>query len=160
MDLIPIDQAMHFPFGVIKLPKELYHIQSKTEMRVASANMGGIGHDGPSRTHLACWKHIAIFYIFELLSESYYLAQSLTCHPHYIILRSEMPAFEACLKAFFKKDGSSRIKRISIKENFRDDFLVVLNNLDQYPLIREYLLTIDDSHLLQRLASHATADKT
>jgi hypothetical protein len=63
-----------------------------------------------------------------------------------------MPAFEACLKAFLKKDGSSRIKRISIEENFRDEFLVVLNNLDQYPLIRKYLLTIDGSHLLQQLA--------
>jgi hypothetical protein len=129
-------------------------------MRVASANIGGIGYDGPSRTHLARWKHIATFYIFELLPESYFLAQSLTCHPHYTILRSEMPAFEACLNAFLKKDGSSWIKRISIQENLQDDFLVVLNDLDQYPLIREYLLTIDDSHLLQRLASQATADKT
>jgi hypothetical protein len=118
MDLVPIDQAMHFPFGVIELPKESYYIQSKTEMRVASANMGGIGYNGPLRTHLARWKNSATFYIFELLPESYYLAQSLTCHPHYTILRSEMPAFEACLKAFLKKDGSSQIKRISIEENF------------------------------------------
>jgi hypothetical protein len=86
--------------------------------------MGGIGYNGPLRTHLACWKHIATFYIFELSPESYYLAQSLSCHPHYTILRSEMPAFDACLKAFLKKDGSSRIKRVSIEENFRDDFLV------------------------------------
>jgi hypothetical protein len=115
---------MHSPLGVIKLPKESYHIQSKTKMRAASANLGGIGYDGPSRTYLARWKHIATFYIFELLPESYYLAQSLTCHPQYTILRSEMPAFEACLKAFLKKDGSSRLKQIAIKENFRDDFLV------------------------------------
>jgi hypothetical protein len=74
-----------------------------------------------------------------------------------------MPASEACLKAFLKRDGScriNRIKRISIKENFQDNFLLVLNDLDQYPLIREYLLTIDDSHLLQQLASQATTDKT
>jgi hypothetical protein len=71
-----------------------------------------------------------------------------------------MPAFEACLKAFFKKDGSSRIKQISIDKNFQDEFLVTLNDLDQYPSIREYLLTIDDSHLLQRIASQAAVDKT
>jgi hypothetical protein len=83
MDLLSIDQAMHFPFDVIELPKESYHLQSKTKMTVASANMGGIGYGGPSCTHhLARWKHIATFYIFKLSAESYYLAQSLTCHPH------------------------------------------------------------------------------
>jgi hypothetical protein len=93
-------QPSTFPLVVIELPKDSYHLQSKTAMRVAPKNMGGISYEGPSRMFPTRWKHISVFYIIELAVESYYLAQSLSHHPHYTVLRAEFPTFDSLLSSF------------------------------------------------------------
>jgi hypothetical protein len=149
-----------FPVVVIEVPKPLYHLQSKTSMRVASHKMGGVVYDGPSCSHLQQWKHISIFYIIELSLESYYLAQSLTHHPHYLILRSELPAFESLLNGFLKKNASSSAKRIHHLQNFQDDFLLVINNFGPFPQLQKFLSTIHDDDLLHAVVSQAQLDSS
>jgi hypothetical protein len=143
---------------VIELPKPWYQSQSKTSMRVVSQRMGGILYDGPTRSHLPSWKHIAVCYMFELFVEIYYLAQSLSHLPHYTVLRSELTEFEALLSSFLKMHPSSVLKRINSHENFEDDFLLVVNDSEKFPLIKKFLSKIEDDSLLQSVTSLAELD--
>jgi hypothetical protein len=129
-------------------------------MRAASQKMGGLTYDGPSRMHSASWKHISTFYIFELSAESYYPAQSLTYHPHYTVLRSEIATFDSMLQEHVKRNASAKVHRISMAQNFRDDFLIIINNFGEYPVLKNLLSTIDDSHLLGCIASQTEMDTT
>jgi hypothetical protein len=151
-------QPSCFPVIVIELPKPSYLSQSKNLMRVVSQKMGGILYDGPTHSHLPRWKHIAVFYMFELLVESYYLAQSLSHHPHYTLLRSELTEFEALLSSFLKTHPSSALKMINSHENFEDDFLLVVNNFEKFPSIKKFLSKIEDDSLLQSVTSLAELD--
>jgi hypothetical protein len=151
-------QASEFPFVVIEVPKTSYHSQTKTLMRVVSQKMGGVLYDGPSRFHVALWKHISIFYIIELSAESYYLAQSLTHHPHYSVLRSEYSSFDALLTGFLKTTTSSSAQRINHHQNFQDDFLLVINNFINFPPLLKFLSTIHEDDLLQAVVSQAQMD--
>jgi hypothetical protein len=156
--LLPPEHAPLFPLVVIEVPKDSYTSQSKTAMQVASQKQGGTHYAGPSRICLSRWKHIRTFYVMEQSPESYYLAQSLTRHPHYTILRSEIEEFDDALSKFVSSHSSTKIKRIAITENFRDDFLLVINNFEEYPFIREYINRIDDTPLLHALTSEAKLD--
>jgi hypothetical protein len=147
-----------FPIVVIELPKPSYSLQSKISMRVASRKMGGLMYSGPTRLFPARWKHISVFYMLELSKESFYLAQSLSHHPHYSILRSELPAFDEELTAFLKKNGSSQVRRISQHENFQDDYIVVINDFQKFPVIANFLASIDDADLLQSVVTQARVD--
>jgi hypothetical protein len=145
---------------VVVLPKESYHSQSMMAMCVASQYMGGISHEGPSDMFPTHWKHIAVFYIFELLMESYTIPGAIPNSPPslYTILWFDLPTFDSLLYSFLFKHGSSQVKRISVHENFQDNFLVVINNFDSFPVIRFFLAKIDDSCLLQAMASQAQVD--
>jgi hypothetical protein len=127
-------------------------------MGVASKNIGGILYDGPSRSYVVRWKHISTVYIIKLSVESYYLAQSLTNHPHYTILRNEFLVFNSLLTGFLKKNVTTHVRRISISENYQDDFLLVINNFTKYPKLRNALSAINDSKLLQEVLLLATLD--
>jgi hypothetical protein len=96
--------------------------------------------------------------MFELSAESYYLAQSLSHHPHYTVLRSELPAFEALLSSILKTHPSTVLKRINSHENFKDDFLLIVNNFEKFPSIKKFLSKIKDSSLLQSVTSLAELD--
>jgi hypothetical protein len=157
-NLLNACQAKLFPIVVIEVPKPSYFSQSKMAMAVASQNMGGILYDGPIRSCVVRWKYISKFYIIELSVESYYLAQSLTHHPHYTILRKDFLVFDSFLTGFLKKHGSTQVKRISLSENFQDDFLLVINNFTEYPVLRNFLASIDDSQLLPEVLLVATLD--
>jgi hypothetical protein len=147
-----------FPFVVIEVPKTSYHSQNKTLMRVVSQKMGGVLYNSPSCFHVARWKHISIFYIMELSVESYYLAQSLTHHPHYSVLRSEYSSFDALLTGVLKANTSSSAKRINHPQNFQDNFLLVINNFSNFPPLLKFLSTIHDNDLLQAVVSQAQMD--
>jgi hypothetical protein len=158
MDRPEVVQPSCFPVIVIELPRPSYHSQSKTSMRVVSQKMGGILYDGHTRSHLPRWKHIAVFYMFELSVESYYLAQSLSQHPHYTVLRSELTEFEALLSSFLKTQPSLVLKRINPHKNFKDDFLLVVNDFEKFPSIKKILSKIEDDSLLQSVTSLAELD--
>jgi hypothetical protein len=125
-------------------------------MGAASKNMGGISYDGPSSCYVVCWKHISTVYIIELSVESYYLAQSLTNHPHYTILHKEFLVFNSLLTGFLKKNVKTHVRRISISKNNQDNFLLVINNFTKYPKLCEALAAIIDSKLLQEVLLLAT----
>jgi hypothetical protein len=120
--------------------------------------MGGVLYDGPSRFQFARWKHISIFYIIELSVESYYLAQSLTHHPHKSVLQSEYSSFDELLTGFLKTTTSSLAQRINHHQNFQDDFLLVINNFSNFPPLLKFLSTIHDNDLLQAVVSQAQMD--
>jgi hypothetical protein len=128
-------------------------------MRVASKNQGGPSYSGPLRLYPPRWNYIDKFYVIELSSTSYYMAQSLTHHPHYSILRSEAEDFEVALREFHSKRKSTPIIRITSTENFDDNFLIVINDFKMYPLIQNYVSTIDDDDLFSELNSQAKIDK-
>ena len=153
------DVAATFAVGVIEVPRESYHAQSKTAMRVASKKKGGPSYVGPQRLFYPRWKHIQTFYIFEMSKHNYYLAQSLTHHPHYSLLRSEVDDFNEALTAFQTKHGESfSIHRISSKENYFDNFLLVLNDFDNLPTINEFIHRMDNTLLLSDVVSTAKLD--
>jgi hypothetical protein len=127
-------------------------------MRVVSQKTGGVLYDGPSHFHVTRWKHISIFYIIELSVESYYLAQSLTHHPRYSVLRSEYSSLDALLTGFLKTDTSSSAKRINHHQNFQDNFLLVINNFSNFPPLLKFLSTIYNNDLLQAVVSQAQMD--
>ena len=105
------------------------------------------------------WKHIKTFYLIELSRDNYYQAQSLTHHPHYSILRSEFPDFETALLKFQSQHRSCQIKCIKSTENFKDEFLIVINHFQPYSKILDYVQQIDDSYLIPEVLSRAKLDK-
>lgn len=147
-----------FPISIIEVPKASYHNQSKTAMMVASKNMGGPNYAGPLRLCQPRWKHISTFYIYELSAESYYLAQSLTSHPHYSVLRSEFEDFDKALSQFQAKNRSCRIKRIAVTENFQDEFLTVINDFTAFNNIKQFVDTVSDVTLFSQLATDGKLD--
>jgi hypothetical protein len=147
-----------FPVAVIEVPRASYHDQSKTAMRVASLNQGGPKYPGPLRLYYPRWKHISTFYVIEFSRENYYLSQSLTNHPHYSILRSEIDDFEKALSAFHRKHRNCTIIRVTPNANYKDDFLIVINKPAAFPSFHDSLNEIDDSQLLCELRSQGKLD--
>jgi hypothetical protein len=96
--------------------------------------------------------------MFELSVESYYLAQSLSHHPHYTVLRSELTEIEALWSSFLKTHPSWALKRINSHENFKDNFLLVVNDFEKFPAIKKFLSKIEDDSLLQSVTSLAELD--
>lgn len=152
--------ASSFPLIVIEVPFDSYFNQSKTLMRVASCKQGGPTYGGPERLCLARWKHIKKFYIVEPSSQNLYLAQSLTHHPHYSVLQTEVDEFEVAIKKFQMKKRKNRLQviRICANENFHDDFLTVVNQFDSFPSLNKYITDINDENLLNDIAT-ASIDK-
>ena len=129
-------------------------------MRVASKNKGGRNYPGPLRLYEPRWKHIRSFYVIEMSTESYYLAQSLTDHPHYTILRSEFPDFLTALTKFQQRNRTCKINRISSSKNFQDEFLIVVNDFSMLPQLRTIIDNIQDEALLLELNQKGKLDKT
>ena len=151
--------ASTFPIAVIEVPHKYYEKYSKTEMRVASKKMGGATYPSPQRLYLPRWKHIKTIYVFEMSHHNYYQCQSLTNHPHYLLLRSEVEDFNLAIMAFQKRyKQSPEIKRISSNENFVDNFLIVINNFLDFPSINNYVSSINDLHLLKEVISKSKLD--
>jgi hypothetical protein len=157
--LVSENVAKQFATVVIEVPRITYHSQSKTSMRVASKKAGGANYPGPLRLYMPRWKHIHTFYVFELSRSNFYQAISLTNHPHYSVLSSEMADFEYALDKFKSQNRSIKIKKIKSNENFQDDFLVVINDFSEFPEIQRFVNTVDDSYLLCEVISTAKLDK-
>lgn len=159
---MPLLASVHdseiFPVIVIEVPKPSYYRQSKTAMGVASQKQGGSRYAGPMRLCLPRWKHIHKFYIIQLGPESYYLANDLTHHPHYSILQNELEDYEKAIQQFKNKQKKCQIIRVTISQNFKDDYLVVINDFSAYPELGRFVETIDDAPLLSTLAMEATLD--
>ena len=137
-----------------------YHKQSKIQMRVASKNKGAGKYPGPLRLYEPRWKHIRAFYIIEMSQESYYLAKSLTHHPHYSILRSEFPDFLTALTKFQQSNRTCKINRISSSKNYHDEFLIVVNDFTFFPQLRIIIDKIQDKELLLELIGKGQLDET
>ena len=152
--------SKQFPIVVIELPMTSYHKHSKTQMRVASKNKGAGNYPGPLRLYEPRWKHIRVFYIIEMSQESYYLAKSLTHHPHYSVLRSEFPDYLTALTKFQQSNRTCKINRINFCKNYEDDFLIVVNDFTLLPQLRTIIDNINDEELLLELIRKGQLDKT
>ena len=62
-------------------------------MWVASKIQGGLSYPGPCHMFMS-QQHVHTFYIIELSCNNYYQAQSLTHHPNYSIMQSEITKFK------------------------------------------------------------------
>ena len=156
--IVDAEVALQFPIMVIEVPKQSYHSQTKAAMSVASKKQGGSRYDGPQRVCPLRWLHIHTFYIVELSNNNYYQAKSLTNHPHYSILRSELPEYEEHLRHFQTKERCIHVKRIHLKDNYYDNFLLVINNLEAYPLLVPLIHNIDDTNLLMEVSKNGKLD--
>jgi hypothetical protein len=158
LPLVSFETAGCFATVVIEVPKPSYHSQSKTSMFTASLKAGGSTYRGPQRLCLPRWKHIQTFYVFDLSAENYYQAASLSHHPHYSILKSELEEFNSALTKFQSQHRSCKIKRVTATENFQDDFLLVINDFSKYPCLQKMVDAIDDTNLLQELLTQGKLD--
>jgi hypothetical protein len=156
--LVTTSVASEFPIAVIELPKKSYHSQSKSSMRVASISLGWKNYAGPQRMYWRRWKHIHSIYIFEMSNFNYYHVQSLTNHPHYSILASELPHFEKAISVFQQRNPSLIVNRITRNENFFDSYLIVINDFTLHPEILNYVKGINDTDVLHRVLHHSTRD--
>ena len=150
--------AQLFATVVIEVPKASYNVQSKSSMGIASRQSRETNYAGPQRLFLHRWKHIKTFYVFNLSEENYYQATSLTHHPHYSILQSEFDEFDTALTKFHSQHRSCNIKRISATENFKDDFLLVVNDFNEFPQLKRFLSEVNDAKLLSELLANGKLD--
>jgi hypothetical protein len=106
-NLVDLNGAKQFATLVIEVPRLSYHNHSKKSMKtVACCPLNGntaCNYTRPERLCLSRWQHIQLFYFFDLSQENYYQAQSLTHHPHYLILQSEIKEFNAALNIFLSQ---------------------------------------------------------
>jgi hypothetical protein len=116
-------------------------------------------YTGPERLCLSRWKHIPLFFVFDLSPENYCPAQSLTHHPHYSILQSEIDEFNADLNKFLSQHCTCKIKQIGPHENFQDDLLLVINGFGKFPCIMSVsAASSKDTSLLNKLFSNGKLD--
>jgi hypothetical protein len=156
--LVKDSVSQQFATVVIEVPRPSYFKQTKAAMCVASLKAGGANYRGPQRLYPPRWKHIQTIYVFDLSANNYYQAQSLTNHPHYSILPSELLEFEHALEKYRTTNRSIKIKRIQRHENYSDPFLIVINNFKTYPVLQNFVASVDDATLLPELFSKCKLD--
>jgi hypothetical protein len=156
--LATADVSTQFPVHVFEVPSPSYYTKRKVDMRVASNHRGGLNYTGPVRLCPDRWKHIHTIYLVELGPESFYQAQSLTHHPHYTILRSELFHFNENFQKFKDKHSHISIKQINGKENYQDNFMLVINDFGLFPSIKGFMVTINDDELLEEVQAKAVTD--
>ena len=156
--LVSPDVATTFPLMVIEVPKKSYATCPKTQMCVASSRQGQSKYEGPQRVCPVRWMFIKTIYIVELSNCNYYQAKTLTHYPHYSILRSELAEYEDHLFNFINERRIIKIRKISYLENYKDEYLIVINKMDDIPTMNSLISAIDDTNLLNEVMTHGKVD--